>query len=240
VTFRPLIGITVGPDRIRTGFVSVRSDYVKAVEAAGGMPLLLAPMSPKDTGPLLERLDGIVLSGGEDVDPEWYGQALHPTVTEVTPERDHFEIALAREALSRDRPLLAICRGQQVLNVATGGTLIQDVPSIVSGAVDHDPKRERWELAHHVRVLPGSRLRRILGEDEVAVNSFHHQVVQDLGAGLVASAWSIGDELVEGVEAPDRRFVVGVQWHPESLWDRRPSFQSLFEALVSASADGRE
>jgi putative glutamine amidotransferase len=235
---RPIIGVTVGRDRQRSGFWSVRREYAKAVEAAGGMPVLLPPASPADAASLLDRLDGVLLSGGEDVAPDLYGQDVHHTVTDVMPERDAFEIALSRAVLEEDRPLLAICRGQQVLNVATGGTLVQDIPSTLTGAVDHDPKRERWELAHQVRILPGSRLRRILGEDEVAVNSFHHQAVDAVGDGLVASAWAVGDEVVEGIEAPDRRFVVGVQWHPESFWDRQPSFQPLFEAFVAAARDG--
>jgi putative glutamine amidotransferase len=225
----------MGGDHRRQGHLSLRRDYVKAVEAAGGLPVLLAPGRPDDAPELLERVQALVLSGGDDVDPVHYGEAPHETVTGVTPDRDAFELALARQALARDQPTLAICRGQQVLNVATGGTLIQDIPSSVSGAADHDPERERWELTHEVRLLPGSRLRQVLGEDRVAVNSFHHQAVKDLGQGLVASAWSVADGVIEGIEAPKSRFVLGVQWHPESFWDRRPGFQPLFEALVAAA-----
>lgn len=235
---RPLVGVTIGSDHRRQGHFSLRKDYVRAVEAAGGLPVVLAPGRPGDAADLLGRIQGLVLSGGEDVDPSHYGEKAHETVTDVTPERDAFELALAREALRRDLPTLAICRGQQVLNVALGGTLIQDIPSTVAGAADHDPERERWELTHEVRLLPGSKLRQVLGEDKVAVNSFHHQAVKDLGEGLVATAWATEDGIVEGLEARDRRFVVAVQWHPESLWDRRPGFQCLFEALV-AEASGR-
>lgn len=230
---RPLVGVTIGTDHRRQGHFALRKDYVRAVEAAGGLPVVLAPGRPEDAASLLDRLQGLVLSGGEDVDPAHYGEPAHETVTEVTPERDLFELALAREAVRRDVPTLAICRGQQVLNVAMGGTLIQDIPSSVAGAADHDPERERWELTHDVRLLPGSKLRQVLGEDRVAVNSFHHQAVKDLGEGLVATAWAVEDGLVEGLEASGRRFVVAVQWHPESLWDRRPGFQPLFEALVT-------
>ena len=235
---RPLIGVTIGDDDERTGRFSLRKDYVRAVEAAGGLPVVLAPGRPEDADELLRRIDGVLLSGGSDVDPAHYGEGAHETVTDVAPDRDAFELALCREALRQDRPTLAICRGQQALNVATGGTLVQDIPSSVAGAADHDPERERWELTHEVRLLPGSRLRQVLGEDRVAVNSFHHQAVKDLGRGLMATAWSVDDGVIEGIEAPDCRFVLGVQWHPESFWDRRPGFQSLFEALVAAARKG--
>lgn len=219
----------------RQGFHVLREDYVKSVEQAGGMAVLLPPGAPADAGPLLGRLDGILLSGGADVDPALYGQAPHPRLGRVVRERDDFELALCREALRRDLPILAICRGQQVLNVATGGTLIQDIPSVVEGAVDHDPPVERWDAVHDVGLLQGSRLRAILGRDSLAVNSFHHQAVDALGAGLVASAHSVADRVVEGVEDPGRRFALGVQWHPEAFWREPRAFGSLFDALVQAT-----
>jgi len=219
----------------RQGFHVLREDYVRSVEQAGGMAVLLPPGAPADAAPLLDRLDGLLLSGGADVDPALYGQAPHPKLGRVVRNRDEFELALCREALRRDRPLLAICRGQQVLNVATGGTLIQDIPSVIAGAVDHDPPVERWDAVHEVGLLQGSRLRAILGRDRLAVNSFHHQAVDVLGAGLVASAHSVGDGVVEGVEEPGRRFAVGVQWHPEAFWRESQAFGSLFDALVQAS-----
>jgi putative glutamine amidotransferase len=233
---RPLVGVTIGGDHRRATHLSLRKDYVRAVEAAGGLPVLLAPGRPPDVADILDRIQGLLLSGGPDVDPSHYGEKAHETVTDVTPDRDAFELELARQALRRDLPTLAICRGQQVLNVALGGTLVQDIPSSVVGAEDHDPERERWELAHDVTILPGSRLRQILGEDRVAVNSFHHQAVKETGTGLVASAWSVADRVVEGIESPDRRFVVGVQWHPESFWDRPTPSARLFGALVAAAA----
>jgi putative glutamine amidotransferase len=230
---RPLIGITIGYSK-HPEFFTLRDDYVRAVEKAGGLPVVLAPGWPADAAELLSKLDGLLLTGGADMDPVLYGQEAHETVTRVIPERDAFEIALCREALRRDQPLLAICRGHQVLNIATGGTLIQDIPSEVSGAFDHDPDRERWETAHEVRILPRTRLREILGAETIAVNSFHHQAVRDLGEGLVVSAASTVDGVIEGIEAPGRRLAVGVQWHPEAFWDRPPDFQPLFEALVKA------
>lgn len=231
----PVIGITLGPDSNDPRAYRLREDYVRSVERAGGIPLVLAPSPPEAAPALLARLDGLMLSGGSDIDPSLYGAAPHPKVTRVIRARDEFELALAREALERDRPLLAICRGQQVLNVATGGTLVQDIPSEVAGGVDHDPDVERWETAHVVEVLQGTRLRAILGRGEVAVNSFHHQSVAALGQGLVLSARSPLDGVVEGIEAPGRRFVLGVQWHPEGFWRDEVGFHALFAALTEAA-----
>jgi putative glutamine amidotransferase len=233
---RPAIGITIGYDDRRQGQHSLRRDYVRSVEKGGGLPLILAPGGPGDAPELLGRLDGLVLSGGSDVDPALYGEEPHPRVGRVIRERDDFELALCRQALARDLPLLAICRGHQVLNVATGGTLIQDIPSeVVRGGV-HDHRRERWEKAHEVEILPGTRLREILGAERVSVNSFHHQAVARLGRGLRVSARSVGDDLIEGIEAPEQLFAVGVQWHPESFWNRPGNFDALFAALVEAAA----
>ncbi len=234
---RPAIGITIGQDARRVGTFLLRQDYVRSVERAGGLPIVLAPGTAADAPELVDRLQGVVLSGGSDVDPALYGQPRHEKVTRVVRERDDFELALVREALSRDLPLLAICRGHQVLNVATGGTLIQDIPSQIAGAEEHDPERERWDTAHEVRIAPGTRLREILGQETVAVNSFHHQAVDRPGSGLVVSARSVGDEVVEAIEAPDRRFVLGVQWHPEGFWNQRHNFGPLFGALVEAASD---
>jgi putative glutamine amidotransferase len=137
--------------------------------------------------------------------------------------------------VARDLPVLAICRGHQVLNVATGGTLIQDIPSEVGGGVAHDPPRRRWTRSHEIDIVDGTRLHQVLQRTTIFVNSFHHQAIDRLGEGLVVSARSAGDRLVEAVELPDRRFVLGVQWHPESFWDRADGFQALFSSFVSMS-----
>jgi putative glutamine amidotransferase len=229
---RPAVGLTIGYDERRSGMHLLRQDYLRSVEAAGGLPLVLAPGRPEDASDLLDRVDALILTGGSDVDPALYGQAPHPNLGPVIRERDDFELALSREALRRDQPLLAICRGQQVLNVATGGTLIQDIPSEVTGGLDHDPRRERWERAHDVRICSGTRLREILGKETISVNSFHHQAIARLGQGLLVSARTSDDRIVEGIEAPGHRFVLGVQWHPEAFWNRSDGFQALFEALV--------
>ncbi len=229
---RPAIGITIGYDDEEQGIHVLRNDYVRSVERAGGLPLILAPGAPGDAADLLGHIDGLLLSGGSDVDPVFFGETPHSKLGTVVRERDEFELALCREALGKDLPLLAICRGHQVLNVATGGTLIQDIPSEIAGEVDHDPSRPRPERVHEVRILEGTRLRSLLGKETVGVNSFHHQAVRDLGRGLVASAWSTRDDVIEGVEAPDRRFAIGVQWHPESFWADAEGFAPLFRGLV--------
>ena len=232
---RPAIGITIGYDLRRAATFQLRQDYVRSVERGGGLPLLLAPGRTDDVPELLGRMQGLLLSGGSDVDPTLYGEERHSSVTQVIRERDDFELALVREALDRDLPILAICRGHQVLNVATGGTLIQDIPFQIAGAVDHDPERERGTATHEVAVGPGTKLRAILGRERVAVNSFHHQAVKETGRSLVVSARSVPDGVVEGIEAPDRRFVIGVQWHPEDFWNQPESFQPLFGAFVQAA-----
>jgi putative glutamine amidotransferase len=232
---RPAIGVTIENPRQEPEVFRLREDYVRSVETAGGLPLVLAPGRPEDAAEVLGRVDALLLTGGADLDPKYYGEKPHLKLGPTFEERDAFELALVREALRRDLPLLAICRGHQVLNVAMGGTLVQDIPSQLPGAGAHDPDVERWETCHDVEILPGTRLREILGTERVAVNSFHHQSVKGLGGGLVLSARS-PDGVVEGIEVPrgTRRFVVGVQWHPESFWDHPPGFGSLFEALVRA------
>jgi len=230
---RPVVGVTLG-DGDEPGVHAVREDYVRSVEQSGAVPVVLPPVPPADVPALLDRLDGILLSGGADVDPAVYGQEPHPRLGRVNRRRDEFELALVREALRRDVAILAICRGHQVLNVATGGTLVQDIASLVQGQVRHDGKGPRWRCAHRVEVTTPSRLREILGEDALSVNSIHHQAVDRVGDGLVVSARCPEDGVIEGLERPASRFVVAVQWHPESFWNRPHSFQRLFDAHADA------
>ena len=230
---RPVVGITLG-DGDRPGYHSMREDYVRSVERAEAVPVVLPALRPEDAAALLERLDGLVLSGGIDVDPALYGREPHPKLGRVDRRRDEFELALTREALVRDLPLLAICRGHQVLNVATGGSLVQDIPSELKGAETHDAPGRRTRRSHTVDVTPGSKLGEILGEGTLTVNSFHHQAIDELGRGLVVSARSPKDGVIEGVERPGSAFVIGVQWHPESFWNEERSFQGLFDAHVLA------
>ncbi len=235
---RPVIGITLDDEHGRPGVHVLRDDYVRSVEQADAIPVVLAPGPPADAAPLLDRLDGLLLSGGVDVDPALFDQAPHPKLRRVDRRRDDLEIALVREAVRRDLPILAICRGIQVLNVASGGTLIQDLPSDIAGGERHDCPEPRSRRVHRIGVDPGTRLCGILGEATIPVNSFHHQAVGRLGSGLVVSARCDEDGVIEGIEMPDRRFVVGVQWHPETFWDHSESFQSLFDAQAEACRAG--
>jgi putative glutamine amidotransferase len=229
----PTVGITTSIDA--NNFVSLRPEYARAVEKAGGVPMLLATAAPDQALALLDRVDALLLSGGSDVDPGLFGEEPHPTSRWVR-GRDDFELAVTREALRRDMPVLAICRGQQVLNVALGGTLVQDIPTQFPQATQHYPKDvPRWHMAHDALVLPGTRLRAILGTDALPVNSFHHQAVRELGRDLRLAARG-QDGVVEAIESTRHRFVIGVQWHPEAMWNRDPDHQELFRALVGAAS----
>jgi len=217
------------------GKVGVNQDYMEAVLRAGGLPVLF-PVT-EDEG-LLERLldqvDGLVLSGGEDVDPRFYGEEKLPCCGTISPERDRMEFPLCRLALKRDLPVLAICRGVQVLNCALGGTLYQDIAEQFSKTLEHPCYDRPAEPVHEVRTEPGSRLHAILGSPVVQVNSRHHQAIRLPGKGLRVTGRAT-DGLPEAVELPEAHFVLGVQWHPESLSDRFPEHQRLFDALLRAA-----
>jgi putative glutamine amidotransferase len=222
---KPTIGITP---------CSRPDDYVESVKRAGAEPLLLS--NTDDPARVLDRVDGLLLTGGLDVDPALYGETPHPT-TETAPERDRFEIPLSQAAVARDLPVFAICRGVQVLNVAAGGTLVQDIPSAVASDLDHSVNVPKDRIAHPVRVTPDSRLARSLGPatplETCAVNSRHHQSVGHVAPGFVVSAVS-PDGVVEAIERPEATFCVGVQWHPENFW-RTGEFAPLFEEFVAAA-----
>lgn len=234
----PLIGITTSvtvgqsPER-----AYVNGAYVRAVQAAGGIPVLLTPhFSPEVQAALWQRLDGLVLTGGGDIDPARFGQTPHAAVDDVSAARDELELGLTRRALADEVPLFAICRGIQVLNVALGGTLVQDVPTGWPGALAHAQKAPRHEATHPVKVMgEGTRLGRVLGALEVRVNSMHHQAIERLGEGLREVAWA-PDGVIEGVELPgEGRFVLGVQWHPEELVGHDQAARNLFDAIVDAA-----
>ena len=226
---RPLIGITTYREQARWGFwdvpaVLLPASYADAVAESGGEPVLLP--TGAISADVVGRLDGLVLAGGADVDPARYGQEAGPHTTATRPERDAAEIALLESALGRDLPLLAVCRGMQLLNVLLGGTLIQHVPD-VPGAQAHQLGLGLF-AEREVRTDPESAVGRLLGP-AVTVECHHHQALDRLAAGLTASAWAV-DGLVEAVEVAGHRFCLGVQWHPEESDDRR-----LFAALVGAA-----
>ncbi|HSC28811.1 MAG TPA: gamma-glutamyl-gamma-aminobutyrate hydrolase family protein [Vicinamibacterales bacterium] len=211
-------------------------DYVAAVEQAGAAVRVIdVSASPRQ---IVAEIDALLLTGGGDVDPVLYGAERHPSTEDAEPGRDELEIDLARRAMAADLPILAICRGAQVLNVASGGTLLQHIPADVPSPLEHTIRTPGDARAHEVRVEPGSQLRQALGgavtpSNTCAVNSRHHQAVARLGAQLAVSA-TAPDGVVEGIEKPGARFCLGVQWHPENFW-RTGEFGPLFDAFVAAA-----
>ena len=214
-------------------------DYEESIRRAGGEVRLLVRDVDKPAD-VIASVDGILLPGGGDIDPARFGEARHPATDEVSPARDDLELGLTRRAVADAVPLFAICRGIQVLNVARGGSLVQDIPSELKTTIEHRlavPPHEAIELAHEIWMEEDSLLARLIGEssgaDTTYVNSRHHQAIKELGEGLVTTA-TAPDGLIEAVEDPSRRFFVGVQWHPENFY-RTGEFRSLFEGFVKAA-----
>ena len=235
---RPVIGICTYLDTVRWGVwedraAMVPAGYVGAVHRAGGVAVLLPPDpgAIADPDPVLDLLDGLILAGGVDVGPATYGAAPHPETDAANEERDAFELALAGRALERDIPLLGICRGMQVMNVAAGGTLHQHLPEVVG----HDAHRHTPGVFddHDVRLAEGSLAERAAGEARHATKSHHHQGVDAVGEGFVVTGWSALDDLPEAIERPERRFALGVQWHPEADETSR-----LIASLVQEARSG--
>jgi len=235
---RPVIGVCTALERARwsvwdqQAFLLPRS-YVDAVQRAGGIALMLPPDERAIDEPdaLLDLLDGLILAGGADIDPEAYGVERHAETNGTVPERDTFEIALTRRAFERDLPLLGICRGMQLMNVARGGTLLQHLPES-HGHHEHRRNPGSFDGADHdVRLADGSLAARAAGETTHGTKSHHHQGVDRLGEGLEVTGWSTLDELPEAIEVPGSRFALGVQWHPEADETSR-----LIEALVAEAA----
>jgi putative glutamine amidotransferase len=232
---KPVIGITTYLTPARFGVweeeaALIPAAYVRAIESAGGRPLLVPP-STDGIEETLDRLDGLLFSGGSDLDPELYGQEAHPETNGIVPERDTAEISLLKAALERDMPVLAVCRGSQVLNVALGGDLVQHLPEVVG---DEKHKHTPGQFADHdVDLVAGTRVQQILG-DHAPVKSHHHQGYGRIGEGLREAARA-DDGTIEALEDPSRRFAMGVLWHPEAGEDF-----ALFEALISEAQSYRD
>jgi putative glutamine amidotransferase len=233
---RPKIGLTLDAEPpggySKLPWYALRENYCAAVEQAGGLPLLL-PHEPDRAGDYLDLLDGIVVTGGAfDIDPALFGaDSRHQTVT-TKDRRTQFELALTRSAIVRDLPVLGICGGQQLLNVALGGTLVQHIPDEIADALAHEQPNPRDQPGHVVRVTPGTLLARIVNASEIPVNSAHHQAVKSVAGTVVVNAVA-PDGVIEGIEDPSKRFCLGVQWHPE--YSISPSDPAIFAAFIAAS-----
>ncbi len=237
---RPLIGCTVNileghepkcPSPAGCYYLNTR--YVRAVEAAGGVPVaLITTDDPDSIDRILSSIDGLMLTGGRDMDPSHFGEEPHPKAEAISKERTRFELELVRRARRVRLPTFGICLGMQTINVALGGSLYQDIPSQYQTELDHRQDSPRGKLVHTVNVSGGSRLHGLLGCEQLHVNSIHHQAVRRIGDGLKVCALS-PDGIVEGLESSDDQFLVSVQWHPEELVDVEEQ-RSLFRGFVEA------
>jgi putative glutamine amidotransferase len=232
---RPMIGLTLDSEPAggwsKLPWYAIRQNYASSVEQAGGLPILL-PHEPERADDYLDRLSGVLVTGGAfDVDPALFGAASrHATVT-TKDRRTAFEFALVKGAIARGMPVLGICGGQQLLNVVLGGTLIQHIPDEIAAALAHEQPNPRTEAGHVVRVLEGSLLHRIVGAREISVNSAHHQAVKDVPAEVIVNAVA-PDGVIEGIEVRQKAFCLGVQWHPE--YHISPADAAIFAAFVAA------
>ncbi|MBR5111418.1 MAG: gamma-glutamyl-gamma-aminobutyrate hydrolase family protein [Clostridia bacterium] len=227
-----VIGIT--PAQTENGNITINQDYVNAVARAGAAPVLLPLIEDEKAQiALLARINGLLLSGGPDVDPVLYGEEKISQCGEISAQRDKVEISLFLKALKIGIPVLGICRGLQVMNVALGGALYQDIETQMEGAIKHPCYDTPRDKVHEVTVIENSFIHRITGLKRFSVNSRHHQGIKRLGHGLVATAYSM-DGLIEAVDYPQERFVTAIEWHPESLSDRFPEARAIFNAFAEA------
>ena len=239
---RPVIGITcsltaspIGDSIYALERNIIACDYARAIEYVGGTPLLVPHV--EDMGCIdryLGVLDGLVLSGGGDIDPLLFGQEPHQNMGSVDCVRDEMELQLTQKALDQDLPILAICRGIQMLNVAAGGTIYQDIAAeMPQPTLRHSQTGAGWYASHTIDILSDSRLFQIFGSPTTRVNSFHHQAVRDVPKGFIVTA-KAKDNVIEAIESPTHRFALGVQCHPEMMWERHPEALNLFTAFLKA------
>lgn len=235
MTHKPLIGVTLD-SREPGGYsdypwYALRDNYCASIQEAGAIPFpLVHELDLLEE--FLPRIQGLLITGGgHDVDPALYGETtMHPTVT-LRPKRTLFEMEITKRALEKNIPILGICGGEQLLNVALGGTLIQHIPDSVPGALEHNQKACRHKPTHKIKITPGTRLHQLVGTEDLDVNSIHHQAVKDLAPQVVVNAVA-PDGVIEGIEAPGYRFCLGLQWHPEFLISSQE--RTLFQAFIQA------
>lgn len=239
---RPVIGVTSdcnmgtkGGSQTRFPHLGycLRPSYINAVNEAGGLPLILPINSdPEGIKQLLTMIQGLVITGGgHDLDPCLYGEERAAFISELNEERTVFELAMAKGALEQGKPVLGICNGLQVINVAAGGTLHQDIPTQIKGSLPHQQEGPRTSTAHEVYILPDSRLRQMMNAEKICVNSLHHQAVKGVGSGFRVNAVAT-DGVIEGIEKVGPGFAIGVQWHPEDLYQHDPRMKALFAAFI--------
>lgn len=238
---KPIIGITasyVKQNELSEG-IYVHQDYDRAIIRAGGIPLVLPVANKMIIDEYLQICDGILFSGGEDIVPKFFGQSPSEALGTTYEERDEAEMYMLHQAMQHNKAIFGICRGIQLINVALGGTLIQDIPSELKTAVKHMQENPRPEASHDVRIDKGSLLFDILCEEQTEVNSLHHQSIDELGEGLKVTAYSVEDDLIEAVEHETYKRLLAVQWHPESLSYTYENMQRLFERFVESSASSK-
>lgn len=236
MTKKPVIGITssyVKHNNYMEG-VYVHHDYHRAIIEVGGIPIILPIAPPEVLDQYVEMCDGFILSGGEDVDPQFYNEDPHPKLGFFYPERDESELYLTHEILKVDKPILGICRGMQLLNVALGGTLVQDISSQLKSPIQHTQIINRDKNSHKIEIKKDSKLHQTLEVEEIRVNSLHHQALDKVAEGLDVTACA-SDKVVEAVELKGSTFVIGVQWHPESLVPKSAIMRKLFKELIITS-----
>ncbi len=232
---KPVIGITTNKSE-RSSTITV--EYIDSIFAAGGIPVCIPTITnEEDFDNYIDLVDGLLLTGGDDVSPELYGEEPIKEVNGMAVYKDKCEKGLFKRAYERKMPILGICRGNQFINVALGGKLYQDINAQVPGSYGHSPKSfTHDELYHLVNISKGTRLHEIMGEDTLRVNSFHHQAIKTTGENLVVAALS-KDNIIEAVESTEDRFLIGVQWHPECLTAKYPEFLKIFKSFTDAAAE---
>ena len=240
MTMRPVIGLTLDSEEpggySKFPWYAIRQNYCRAIVRAGGLPFAL-PHESELVESYLDGLNGVIVTGGAfDVDPTLFGARERHATVKLKEGRTDFELAMVQRALERDLPVLGICGGQQLLNVALGGTLVQHIPDEIDGALAHEQPNPRDEVGHEVSIVPDTLLARICGEASIAVNSAHHQAAAEVGPGVVVNAYA-PDGVIEGIEAPKFAFCLGVQWHPE--FEISQADERIFAAFVEAAGRHR-
>lgn len=229
---KPLIGVTMSFEMTNKQFVT--KEYTEAILEAGGIPLVLPyTVEKSDIAEMCRPLDGLLLTGGGDIDPTLFGEEPHPGLGEIVPERDEMEMTLIQLFVEQKKPILGICRGCQILNVTLGGDMIQDFAGQKPDVIQHSQRAPRYHASHTIQLKEGTLLHSIFGQTQIKVNSYHHQAVREPAPSLVASAHA-KDGVVEAIECAQGDFIVGVQWHPECMISTYPEQKRLFQAFIQA------